>query len=84
MFNYDDESYESIYSFEEEVELSIEAEIEELRGNVTRGSCLYCHEPNGMIYEGNICFVCTKCNQSVHEDLYYRWLVGGDIQNDEY
>ena len=73
-----------MYDYDDEFEDRIEEEIEELRGNVVRGACLYCHKPNGMIYEGDICFVCTECNQSIHENLYYRWLVGGDIENDEY
>lgn len=57
--------------------------IEELRGTVGRGPCIYCGAKNAMIYEGNICFVCTECNTSIHEDLYYRWLAGGTIQIDD-
>ena len=53
--------------------------IERLRGTIGRGSCLYCSAKNGMKYDGFICFVCSKCGMSVHEDIYYRWAAGYSI-----
>lgn len=54
--------------------------LEELRGNIGRGDCIYCGAKNGMKYEGYICFICSECGRSIHEELYYRWLAGETIE----
>ena len=60
------------YEFEE----SIDEAIDRLRGTIGRGDCLYCNAKNGMKYDGFICFICSECGNSVHEDTYYRWAAG--------
>lgn len=86
------DEYEKVYGWDEEnpenyedlsEEDDIEAEIEKLRGTIGRGTCLYCGAKNTMKYEGNICFVCSSCGKSVHEDLYYRWLAGEEIETED-
>lgn len=57
----------------------IEDTIDRIRGTIGRGDCLYCGAKNSMIYTGDICFVCNKCGNSVHEDIYYRWVAGEEI-----
>lgn len=57
-----------------------EEAVERLRGIIGRGDCLYCGGKNAMEYEGHICFICSMCGKSVHEDLYYRWAAGYDIE----
>lgn len=83
------DNYEDIYDYDiedntryEELDENedIEDVIERIRGTIGRGDCLYCGAKNGMIYTGNICFVCNECNKSVHEDIYYRWIAGEEIQ----
>lgn len=54
--------------------------IELLRGTIGRGDCLYCNAEHAMEYEGHICFICSKCGKSVHEDIYYRWAAGYPIE----
>ena len=71
-----EDDYDPIYG----EDVSIEDAIEELRGNVGRGPCIYCGGKNTMTYEGDICFICSKCNMGVHEDIYYRWLAGETIE----
>lgn len=78
---YDENSYESIYELEEEE--YYDNAIEDLRGNVGRGTCIYCGGENTMQYEGHICFICTNCGRSVHEDIYYRWLAGDNIEMED-
>lgn len=53
--------------------------IEKLRGTIGKGDCIYCSAKNGMKYDGFICFICSECGNSVHEDLYYRWAAGYPI-----
>jgi hypothetical protein len=57
-------------------EATIKEAIDNLRGTIPMGDCIYCNAKNGMKDVGNICFVCSKCGQSVHEDIYYRWTAG--------
>lgn len=57
----------------------LEERIEDLRGNIGRGDCIYCGAKNAMEYEGYICFICSQCGKSVHEDTYYAWAAGIDI-----
>ena len=57
-----------------------EEAIERLRNTIGRGDCLYCNAKNGMEYEGHICFICSVCGKSVHEDIYYRWAAGYPIE----
>lgn len=63
-----------------------EEAVDSLRGNVLSGSCIYCGAQDGMKYEGDICFICSVCGRSIHEDLYYRLLAGYEIEmdNDDY
>lgn len=77
IYNYDEEdsrSYEELNENE-----SVEDIIETLRGTIGRGDCVYCGAKNAMEYEGNVCFICSKCGKSVHEDLYYQWAAGYSI-----
>ena len=53
--------------------------IEEMKGTIASGDCIYCGAKNAMKYEGNICFVCSKCGRSTHENIYYLWAAGYDI-----
>lgn len=86
------DDYEDIYGYDiedntryEELDENedIEVTINKLRGTVGRGDCLYCGGKNAMIYTGDICFVCDKCDKSVHEDIYYRWIAGEEIVFDD-
>lgn len=63
-----DNQYDIIYDYDR---LDIEERMEDLRGNIGRGTCLYCGAENGMEYEGHICFMCSKCGKSVHKDKQY-------------
>lgn len=74
------DEYDIIYDYDG---LDIEEWMEDLRGNIGRGTCLYCGAENGMEYEGHICFICSKCGKSVHEDIYYYWAAGGSVELDE-
>lgn len=78
IYDYDAEdsrNYEELTENEDPEEV-----IDRLRNTIGRGDCLYCGGKNTMEYEGNICFICTECNNSVHEDLYYRWLAGYPVE----
>ena len=76
LYDYDDDiCYEELYENEDPEEL-----IDKLRGNIGRGDCLYCDGKNTMEYEGHICFICAECGKSVHEDIYYRWAAGYDVE----
>ena len=79
------DTYEDIYNYDiedntkyEELDEneSEEEAIERLKNTIGRGDCIYCGEKLAMQYEGKICFICSKCGQSVHEDIYYRWIAG--------
>lgn len=82
------DEYSEIYGYDEEDSRNYEEldenedpedVIDRLRGTIGRGDCLLCGAHNAMTYEGNICFVCSKCRGSVHEDIYYRWAAGYPI-----
>jgi hypothetical protein len=78
IYNYDIEdsrNYEELYEDEDPEEV-----IERLRGTIASGDCVYCGGKNTMEYVGDICFVCSKCGMSVHEDVYYRWAAGYDLE----
>lgn len=75
----DDDSYEFIYDVEEELEEYYFNAVNELRGTIGMGDCIYCGGKNTMHYEGHICFICDQCGGAIHEDLYYRWLAGDNI-----
>ena len=77
------EEYEYYYENDAELEGYFEQMANEMRGTVIRGDCIYCRGKNTMYYEGDICFVCTRWRNSIHEDLYYRWLAGGTIEFEE-
>lgn len=74
------DEYDFIYDNDAEMEEYYFNVINELRGTVGRGDCMYCGAKNGMVYEGHICFICNICGMGVHEDLYYRWLAGDNIK----
>lgn len=71
------------YLYNEELEDFYFQAAKELRGTIERGDCIYCDGENTMYYEGDICFICTACRNSIHEDLYYRWIAGGTIEFEE-
>ena len=73
------EDYYVIYDYDIEdsrnyEEFTEDENLESMRGTIGRGDCMLCGAHNSMHYEGNICFVCSECGESVHEDMYYRWL----------
>lgn len=72
IYNYD---IEDSRNYENIVTDDIDDKIESIRGTIGRGKCMICGSDDSMIYEGNICFICNKCGGSVHEDIYYRWLI---------
>lgn len=85
---YRKDSYEDIYDYDvedntryEELDENEDVEdiIKKIRGTIGRGDCIYCGAKNAMEYVGDICFVCSKCKKSVHEDIYYRWIAGEEI-----
>lgn len=76
IYDYDIDSID--YSELDENESEDEA-IEKIRYTIGRGDCLYCGAKNGMEYEGTICFICSGCGKSVHEEIYYRWAAGYTI-----
>lgn len=78
IYNYDVEdnmNYEELNENETEEEA-----VERLKHAIGRGDCLYCGGKLTMEYKGNICFICSVCGKSIHEDLYYRWAAGYDIE----
>ena len=78
--NGDDEGidYSELDQYEfEATEEEIEEAINQIKNSgITSGDCFYCRGKNTMKYDGCICFNCTKCGGSIHEDDYYRWAAG--------
>lgn len=72
------DEYDLIYDYDAEyLDYDDEdEEIEKIRYTIGRGDCLYCGAKNAMEYEGTICFICSSCGKSVHEEIYYRWAAG--------
>lgn len=56
--------------------------IDSLRGTIESGDCMLCGAKNAMRFD-TICFICSECGESVHEDLYYRWAAGYPIESDD-
>lgn len=75
------DEYSSIY--DRDIDDDLSETIEELRGTIGRGDCIYCGGKDSMIYVGKICFICEKCGKSVHEDTYYVWAAGYEIEMEE-
>ena len=71
----DSRNYEELDENEDPEEVA-----DRLRNTIGRGDCLYCGSKNGMEYDGHICFICSECGKSVHEDIYYRWAAGYTIE----
>ena len=71
----DSRNYEELDENEDPEEVA-----ERLRNTIGRGDCLYCGTENGMEYDGHICFICSECGKSVHEDIYYRLAAGYIIE----
>lgn len=87
-----DNEYNNIYDYDIEDNTNyedldecdnLEEVVERLKDVIGRGDCIYCGAKHGMEYDGHICFICSKCGKSVHEDLYYRWAAGYDLDFDE-
>ena len=80
------DEYDDIYGDEEldldDEEIDPDDAVELLRGKITSGDCIYCGGTNSMIFD-EVCFICTICNRSIHEDLYYRWAAGYEIEMDD-
>lgn len=81
------DEYDRLYNYDNNMEYEDPDEnedpeevIERFRGTIGRGDCLYCSVKNAMEYEGQICFICSVCGKSVHEDIYYRWAAGYPIE----
>lgn len=74
----DSRSYEEVNENEEPEDI-----IKRLKGTIKSGDCLYCGGKNTMTYEGNICFVCSKCKKSTHENIYYLWAAGHPVEIDD-
>lgn len=84
------DEYDVIYNYDredsindEELDEDPEEAIERLRGTIGRGDCLYCDAKHAMEYDGHICFICSECGKSLHEDAYYRWAAGYGIEIEE-
>lgn len=77
LYNYDPEDSRNYTDLDENEDP--EDAIEELRGTIGRGDCMFCDGKQTMEYEGQVCFICSTCGKAVHEDLYYRWLLGYPI-----
>lgn len=71
----DNAEYEELFEDETEEEV-----IERLKDTIGQGDCLYCGAKLAMKYEGQICFICSSCGKSVHEDIYYRWIAGYPVE----
>lgn len=78
IYNYDIEDNMK-YNELDENEVSQDV-IEQLRNTIGRGDCLYCGGKLTMEYDGHICFICSECGMSVHEDTYYRWAAGYPVE----
>ena len=78
IYNYDSEDSRNYEELDENED--IEDTIEKIKNTIGRGDCLYCGGEDSMEYEGHICFICSICGKSVHEDIYYRWAAGGSIE----
>lgn len=61
----------------------IQAEIDAVRGTISKGDCIFGHAKNAMIYDGSICFVCKKCGMTIDEDGYYRWATSHQVEIDD-
>lgn len=72
------DEYDIIYNYENEYD--VDEDIDKLRNTIGKGDCLYCNSKDAMEYDGQICFICKVCGQSVHEDIYYRWAAGCPIK----
>lgn len=81
--------YEVIYDFEDDdsrnyEELdeneSVEDAVERIKNSYGRGDCMFCGTVNGMIRENTMCLICESCGRAVHEDIYFRWLAGYDVE----
>lgn len=72
------DEYGEIYGYGIKDDAKLE-KIEEFKDTIGRGDCLYCGAKLAMEYSGNICFICSTCGKSVHEDVYYSWAAGYDI-----
>ncbi len=67
---------------------TMDDEIDEIRGTIDKGDCLWCHKHNGMKYDPQGFFFCDSCNMMCEEDTYYMWYLGYDVTatdgDDEY
>lgn len=71
IYDYDDDDDNSTNYEDPDENGTPEEVVEKLRGTIGRGDCLICGGRLIMEYDGNICFTCSKCGMSVHEDTYY-------------
>ncbi|MCM1225674.1 MAG: hypothetical protein NC548_65650 [Lachnospiraceae bacterium] len=82
---YDEEDSRNYEEFTESEYETPEDIIAEMKGTIASGDCIYCGAKMGMKYEGDICFICSECGRSTHENIYYLWAAGYDVylDNDE-
>lgn len=78
IYNYDVEDNTNYEEFDENEDP--EEVIGRLRNTIGRGDCIYCEGKLTMEYDGHICFICSKCGRSAHEDVYYRWAAGYSVE----
>lgn len=84
VYGYDEEDSRNYEEFDDTEDAMDEA-IARLRGTISVGDCMECGAKDAMKYEGNVCFVCSKCKMAVHENLYYLWTAGFPIEDaDQY
>lgn len=74
------DEWEGYYEENDDNAEEIYEAIEELRGTIGRGDCIFCGAKNAMVYDGEVCFICNECGLSCHEDTYYAWAAGYDIE----
>lgn len=57
--------------------------VEELRGTVNRGPCMFCYENDAMVNNDDVCFICEKCGESIDYEGYLYWLAGYQLEFNE-
>lgn len=58
---------------------TMDDKIDEIRGTIDKGDCLWCHKHNGMKYHPEGYFFCDACEMMCDEDTYYMWHLGYDV-----
>ena len=57
-------------------EEEIDEAVDQIKGKVNTGDCIYCKAKDTMHYYGQGFFVCSHCGNIIDEDTYYQWMLG--------